>query len=348
MYEEFKIFQNEWFERAWIVQEAVLTKTPRIICGNATLAFDDLVVATLIWRDMGIVENPVLWLYSLVWRIRMQRLALILPDYTPIYHMGVVNMADIMHSLQGLKTTFPADLVFSSITNFRRFGFPIDDPDYGKPCHEVFSKTARGIIAYDMCLDILLTVCGTSQIPGLPSWVPDWTIEHHPFTNHSLHDNASMNSAPKYLFNKDGKILILRGKVVDVILPSVKETIVVNLPRTKLPKPVKDPLALLERNIQPMLILNKWIKLALYRGSLGLKYRFDDVLVNIVIGGAEDATEADRQLLYEIIHAIRLTIDPDIQYTKFLSHRPFSAQYFRSLMQRLRTDQDEDAKRIGK
>ncbi|KAL5320359.1 hypothetical protein ACEPPN_011160 [Leptodophora sp. 'Broadleaf-Isolate-01'] len=50
---------------------------------------------------------------------------------------------------------------------------------YEYPVEEVYQRTAVFIIMDEDLLDVLLQVSGKRQLPSLPSWVPDWSVQQN-------------------------------------------------------------------------------------------------------------------------------------------------------------------------
>lgn len=119
------------------------------------------------------------------------------------------------------------------------------DVDYSLPIAEVFTRAARYSILSERSLEILSYKEHGSDIPGLPSWVPDWTCQNlYPigritmplYYRSQFHDDAWPNKdmgRMKYVkfilfyhtrnktcatqFNNDGKTISTLGYTIDVV-----------------------------------------------------------------------------------------------------------------------------------
>jgi hypothetical protein len=100
-------------------------------------------------------------------------------------------------------------------------------PDYTLGVEEVYTRLAKTIITRSQSLDCLGSA-GLVRNHGVPSWVPDWTVQHdrtpQPFyrTDRCWNDddtiksqgnifNASKDTTPEIAFDRMDKRLVARG-----------------------------------------------------------------------------------------------------------------------------------------
>ncbi|PMD49667.1 uncharacterized protein K444DRAFT_670555 [Hyaloscypha bicolor E] len=226
-----RLCQRPWFFRTWVIQEKALSKAAIVCCGSDSAAWND------IFRPL----------------IRH-----IEPAYYPIRGLDYQIRARQLHDLHGLRDaggTGPG--AYRSVLKYSQFSQATDPKDkvygifgllkrglmsveYGLDVQEIYCKFTQAIIQEAGSLD-LLNLCGTKHtIPGLPSWVPDFSARrsscHLPGHTESLHhgkwewlDSCLTKASPGLRFRNDDMELIIKGKAVDTVrfigneLPASKE-----------------------------------------------------------------------------------------------------------------------------
>jgi hypothetical protein len=184
----FAIFENPWWTRAWIIQEASTPTTDdtRIVhlhglalkrvstehvvwVGKHRFTFDQLVgVARHYWKEnRGISSVKSALELDMVQKDR-QRSArrLDLYDLLPMARRyDCADARDKIYSIMAIAGDYqPNDL----------------RPDYSKPVSQIYTGLVRYLIERDKCLDILGFCSAQRNLNDLPSWVPDWTYKDVP------------------------------------------------------------------------------------------------------------------------------------------------------------------------
>lgn len=162
-------FHNQWFRRAWIVQEVVLAASVRIVCGKWIMDWNDLLSATETidreHRSNDTSSDVLPWEFFLElaqhreWEARQTRWALI----------------NLLESFRYLDSTLKRDRLFALL------GFASDganaafEPDYDAPLEVVVRRFAGAFIKQGKVLQLLYQAGLGSHPSRFPSWIPDWT-----------------------------------------------------------------------------------------------------------------------------------------------------------------------------
>lgn len=108
----------------------------------------------------------------------------------------------------------PRDKVYGLYGIFKHIQIvALPEVDYSKPVQHIYTEITSTVIRFDRSLDILYEVCLEPLIPGLSSWVPDWsnTAFIQPILSSTVY--ASRRSGPVYSFK--GSKLLVSGILVD-------------------------------------------------------------------------------------------------------------------------------------
>lgn len=186
-------FSRSWFTRTWIIQEAVLSADPWIVCGYSCLPWDALKFACLKLEESGISR----WV-----REKFRRLGITDNDETG-WHRGVVErvtgientkasynitslpdrkLPSLFHLLiytRSAASTDPRDKVYALLGMCDYDDRAVIHPSYAEDCtaakqyHTVaVSFIERSRFGSD--LSHVLTAIDHEPSANLPSWVPDW------------------------------------------------------------------------------------------------------------------------------------------------------------------------------
>ncbi|KAI0190289.1 heterokaryon incompatibility protein-domain-containing protein [Xylaria flabelliformis] len=245
------LFTRPWFERMWVVQEAICAKAAVVICGQHRLDFKTLMSAVEYGRRSGLFY---------VYRQRK----LLLP-----FHIGPsptqISAAMAMYTLtsqpsleddllsflrrfHGSKSADPRDKLFAlyGISSLDRMRLLNDDfnameilPDYRTDPKTLFIKTAKGILERTQNLDLLLIHRlrnpEDNRVKDLPSWVPDWSAidadtEALCYTAPPRYSaSGDSRSAPQFN-DTDQSLVTLSGYVFDRVVEIGARSVDSNLP----------------------------------------------------------------------------------------------------------------------
>ena len=165
-----QFFEQDWFRRAWIVQEAAVAPVLRIVCGTWTVDWADIYGAVLIVKrdqqfsnSMATSWGPFESLNDLRgWEARKSRWNLLTLLET-FRHVGSTLKRDRFFALVGL----------ASDGDKKEF-----DPECGRdvPFEHIACRFGRAFIAQGHGMQLLYQAGLGSQPDRFPSWLPDLTI----------------------------------------------------------------------------------------------------------------------------------------------------------------------------
>ncbi|GAB1318455.1 hypothetical protein MFIFM68171_08665 [Madurella fahalii] len=229
----FHLLRRPWFQRTWIIQEAVLAQTPVLACGLDTMPWK--VLSDHAFRLRAIVPDdpPLHQALSAVDMINHGRRELhrkykdqgrkkgtYVPDF---------RLLSTLYEIRGFQCGDKRDKVFGILSMVTNVG-PEDkvlSPNYQVSVEDLYKAVAQWDIEKNASLEILSYCSGRKRAhPNLPSWVPDFSDldEAKPiFIIQRLRANRGSNKGLEngnrpFFLQEDGKtVLLLSGKLVDSI-----------------------------------------------------------------------------------------------------------------------------------
>lgn len=156
-------FYRPWFTRVWVIQEVVLPARGTAYCGTKMLSW-------------SAIEQFSSWNTTNKW---LQQLPFIVsaPTVLMTEHHAEPQMLKLLIQARHCEATDPRDKIYSMLslldTSDKQF---ILKPRYEDPVAKVYTDCALALMA-DSGYDLLSAVQGGSEIDGLPSWVPDWSVQ---------------------------------------------------------------------------------------------------------------------------------------------------------------------------
>lgn len=240
------LFNNPWFGRVWVVQEAVLARRVRVLYNDFEIDWDTLVHAALAFGRF-----PALWttLASLESRVKRKPggvgTVLSIHDYHDRISAGeVIPVSDLLFGIIAFQSTDPRDMVFAIHGMCSELPKDLMKPRYGKTSvNEVYTNAAACLVAAGHA-NRMLSVAGigfrspgaTGAAGSLPTWVPNWSIPTRSaqlsFTRPQIDYHAGGTTAqtvqiPSPSSSSAGGRLVLRGWMTDRIVhvaPPVEST----------------------------------------------------------------------------------------------------------------------------
>jgi hypothetical protein len=190
-----QVLTRPWFSRVWVFQELLLSKDPWIQCGPHRLHWFSLCIAFREFQrdskrlgvnisvegmgleDSGAEITPLIDQLN-VSRNKVQGYQLLRESHENGDHSGL-TMLDTLLLRRGLGVTDPRDMIYGHLGI--AFDFQNDDlinpqmqANYDISYHDVLISTTKAIIENSKRIAILRYTEGL-KIPGLPSWVTDWS-----------------------------------------------------------------------------------------------------------------------------------------------------------------------------
>jgi len=245
-YTIFKVISGGWWQRAWTVQELLLSSNILLLKGPYEIAWTKLCIAVdyglslRIWAvvDSGFVLNQAIVPYASIRALDRRLHQQISGDVSPseiflslLMHCrhreardprdkiyAVLGMIPGCHSTETkIATGKEIELATADTNDISTLDSITTKPDYGHPVVYIYRQISQQLITQTESLDIL-GVCPTSHRRALPSWVTDWSINtaiesplmcdsiDRPRTTH-----AAKHSRAKPQFPADGITIILHG-----------------------------------------------------------------------------------------------------------------------------------------
>lgn len=236
-----RILNREWFSRAWIFQEAVLSKSLSIQCGQTELPFHGLIrlseaVYTVENQAAGyarsIMKSTVG--YNTLNLVKHAKQECREPGCLLGEKLGPGHLFEtLVLVLQHLRTSYSKDL----INAFLGVVYQSEKDDATKPntalekpgpfgakysVEETWTEAAWHIIRTTNSLSVFTAANGGLAKLNIPSWVPDWSQCFKfasPITppEFSTSFDASKGMPVKFRRSKRGDTIIVQGAIVDTI-----------------------------------------------------------------------------------------------------------------------------------
>ncbi|KXX81061.1 Heterokaryon incompatibility protein 6, OR allele [Madurella mycetomatis] len=220
------LFQRDWFSRAWVVQEAALSREVLIVCGKYSISWSQLLVAL-----KCVPSIPIRPLSGVP-----------LPSHMAVIEKLRQELADGQSSLEKIllrnsscQATNAVDRIYAFCglikqTELKKLGLLV--PDYGEPgpswndekaenlFRNLCKKVAVNILNNSGTLDLLSGPVGNPKARSAwPSWIPDWEAEKRPrclvLDQPSFNATRGERSPQDVVFDNDKAFLGLEGFVFD-------------------------------------------------------------------------------------------------------------------------------------
>lgn len=168
------LFQRPWFQRTWVIQEAVLSQHPYFMAGAATVSWEDFAGYCVSTRGLELFPS----MTSSSGRVVKPGSAILAEIYLARSYFWGFKEAQILLSwlvdTRYAAVTLPIDKVFGILGLCQSSIIP----DYNKSKEEVFREVTilaaqeNGGLEDKRWLNVLS--CVDHDIRSGPSWVPDW------------------------------------------------------------------------------------------------------------------------------------------------------------------------------
>ncbi|CAG9986521.1 unnamed protein product [Clonostachys byssicola] len=172
--------ERAWWERLWVIQEAVVSRELSLQCGQEKIPW---VCLDQTWHlVLRYFQQPIARtltsVFHRMWEISLLRKLKFVESQEGSYYYGL-DFA--LESFERFKSTDPRDKIFGLLNIVSSTG-PAIQPDYGKKTSEVFTEAAVYLISQTRRLNVL---CGTQRADSkpqwqeddpLPSWVPNFSL----------------------------------------------------------------------------------------------------------------------------------------------------------------------------
>ena len=213
-----QLLRRQWFERLWTFQEAVLPGADHVIvnCGTRSVSLKCLTRAAFcLGSDMD--DLP----------IGRSKLDVVDKVQSRLQQSLPVPLIELLENVQFFSATDQADRIYALLGIHREEpSMPMQSilVDYTLPTIEIYIMVTRSIIAARGSLLISTNAPGQEHgsVPGLPSWVPDFsatpTMPSLEYINPNGNNfNACQKRHHTMPVAASGNLLTVRGRIVAVV-----------------------------------------------------------------------------------------------------------------------------------
>ena len=174
------ILDNTWLTRIWTAQEIILASNPVVRCGEATLDWMPFFALSL-----HSAHHLGEWAFGLS-RIRARATGRYFHQYAFRNTPQKANLREIDYSRRRwssvqflIRNNYcidPKDKIYGiySLLPFPHEALP--PVDYSKSPMELYEDFTKAIMRYTGSIDFLFNWEGQKRLPGLPTWVPDFSM----------------------------------------------------------------------------------------------------------------------------------------------------------------------------
>lgn len=202
-----------WFERSWVVQEALLSEEAAIHCGFDCVEWADAIRGVVYGYDKDLLSGELHGVLNVVGGM----------DSKPVANESqgpADTLLELLIRFRRKQATLPVDKVYCFLGLVEDIGKLNIAPDYTLSFDEVYRITTVAILKNTNHLDILGAVDATSVSPLPLSWVADWRIDAavvYPFHTHTDRHEATRGSVSVVRFEDAERTLVLSGHSIGKI-----------------------------------------------------------------------------------------------------------------------------------
>ncbi len=204
-----EFFQNPWFTRNWIIQEAALSRELHFFYGDTCIDWEVVRQSLHILMKRDVQSNfPTIINGSFSGR-NLRKVGEGLANADAITEFrgdsdfsGHVTLETALSGALGFSCGNPRDKIYSLLSLTQPTGLTVD---YDGNPRDLFIKAMSEILSHTTTLDALhhAGICGPKLIPDLPSWVPDWNVKSFTGLYKSMHNAATDQAAVVTLVEGD-------------------------------------------------------------------------------------------------------------------------------------------------
>jgi Heterokaryon incompatibility protein (HET) len=175
------LVSNEWFNRAWTVQELCYAQDPVVIYDQIQVPWEPF-VACLDWKRQKSINDVPGYLYNpYVQTTSFRGLFQLLTDPSKLIDRprgpGWTSpvQAVLFGFLRSRKSSRPEDKIYAFHQVLTDLGFILPDLDVSRSIAELYEETTYLLIEQARSLKMLEYLPSQSRMDNLPSWVPDYS-----------------------------------------------------------------------------------------------------------------------------------------------------------------------------
>lgn len=218
------LIENEYFTRAWTVQEIAVSKKCLVLCGTSAISWTIFGIAARcispeIDSEAEKRQSEVFRSYMIHWMLwKRFRQSITGDQHAGLHNDGLeeCDISDVLHYSRYQHATKRKDKVWALYGVFQELGLQLQT-DYESEELEIFTAATFEVIKKSGSLKVFLTLPEHQRSSELPSWVPDWT-QDYPFKYHLRLDQfkacGASKCSPAFIDQALRPTLILKGKAV--------------------------------------------------------------------------------------------------------------------------------------
>ena len=219
------LFEREWFSRVWVIQEVVLAKELKLICGNYEVDWNDIMKAVDICLDDQ--DGPLPTDCSL---------RQIMPSFNPVHTLGLTkrafenqnlskrfNLLSLLDVFTHSKSTELCDKIFALLGIASDSNATVFNPDYSSSIDVVIRRFAHEFVRRGNAPELLYRAGSTKSIKSV-SWIPNWVASQPCRTISTWRGTGGVFAAAAKLHLNasicpgDNDILQITGTFIDAVV----------------------------------------------------------------------------------------------------------------------------------
>jgi hypothetical protein len=210
------LLRRPWFRRVWVIQEVAVATRAQVICGSQSSDWNALSNIFHVIRANGYEA----FFGTTVFLLAAVTLTSAVREGGTGKEASAPSLLWLLETTQPLSSTEPSDRVFallSMASDAEDSGVLID---YNLPCGTVYKNLAIHHLSKKRDLRCLSFSGNQGQESGLPSWVPDWSVNANIAPVRPLAGcgfTAGGTTTLDISISSDETTFVLSGFIVDVI-----------------------------------------------------------------------------------------------------------------------------------
>ncbi|GME28878.1 uncharacterized protein K452DRAFT_353118 [Neofusicoccum parvum] len=222
-----ELLNREWFSRLWIIQETILSNHLWVKCGKTTVYWDEFANSSSILISSGLYT----WLQQKhgtgepVEHVSGCRSVKVLSEERQHFHsfQQKLGLFSTLASTRNARSRDPRDKIYGLFGVCSPSGIKVSYDD-GVPVADLYHDAALRCLSasIDNFPQMLSCVDHESELQGLPSWVPDWSLSRQTNSLGFSTSAAGIYAAagkwkPCFSTRPGGKEVLVPGKIYDVV-----------------------------------------------------------------------------------------------------------------------------------
>lgn len=214
-----KLLSNNWWSRAWVIQEIMLASTSTIMIGQRQVDWEDIRTAVELCQETCHTLSSQTQRFEMDYS-NVQRALRLLSARQGLWHTSALGdiveprlpLADVLAKFHDVEASDPRDKVYSLLSMARPD--TVIDIDYNKTPSQVWVQTATAVIKERQSMDwIVPRLSPRSTTQELPSWAPDWSLASSP-SHWSVTKTVNSRPIRQYNASNDRKMEVQFGPLI--------------------------------------------------------------------------------------------------------------------------------------